>query len=239
MREVIVEAYRSEEEQLEAIKQWLRKNGSSMVTGILLAALLVVGGYSWKQRQQQRQDAASIQYQELLAAVGGLEKAPSKEMLATAHHLADTLKTDFSGTAYAQLAALFNARLAVQDNDLAKAESELRWVLERKPKAELAELTQLRLARVLHAKGDDNGALALLDKAKPGSYASAYAQLRGDISLARGDSGAARAAYEQARALEGKLHQPVHDPVLEIKLRDLAPGGAGAADHTSPAKGES
>ena len=70
------------------------------------------------------------------------------------------------------------------ENDLTQAETELRWVLEHKPSAEIRALTQLRLARVLHAKGDDNGALALLDETKAASYESAYLQLKGDIALA-------------------------------------------------------
>jgi len=44
-----------------------------------------------------------------------LDQQPSKEMLATARHFADTLKTDFESSTYAQFAALFKARLAVQE----------------------------------------------------------------------------------------------------------------------------
>lgn len=233
-----MEAYRSEEEQVEAIKRWFRDNGRSAAIGILLAALVAFAGYSWNQRQVQQQSAASVQFQELLAAVGklGSEPAQDKDMLATANHLADTLKTDFSGSAYAQLAALFKARLAVQGSDLAGAETELKWVLDHKPSPEVEALTRLRLARVLHAKGDDDAALAQLDKADPGSYAFAYASLRGDIRLAQGDENAARASYEKAKELEGKLSNPLNDPVLQLKLHDLS---AGDKAPTPPAKSES
>jgi len=233
-----VDVYKTEDEQLESIKRWLREHGRSVATGLLVVLAVVFSAISWQQREHNQQEAASLQYQSLLDAMRRLDQQPSKEMLATARHLADSLKTDFEKTTYAQFAALFKARLAVQDNDLTQAESELRWVLDHKPKADLAALTRFRLARVLHAKGDDAGALALLDESAAGNYAFAYEQLKGDISLAKGDSAAARTFFEKAQELERKLANPVNDPLLDIKLRDLqaaAPAAATAPSSTETA----
>lgn len=218
-----MQVYTTEDEQVEAIKRWLRDYGRQIITGMLIAAVAAFGVYSWKQRQAHQVTAASIEYQNLLQAVQQAESNSSKETLATARHYADTIKNDFSGTAYAQFAALFNAKLAVQENDLTKAESELRWVLEHKPSVDIAALTQLRLARVLFAKGDSAAALALLDDKDAGSYAAPFAQLKGDIALAKGDGDKARAEFEKARQLESKMSAPTNDPLLEMKLRDLAP----------------
>ncbi len=226
-----METYQTEEEQLEALKKWFRDNGRHVVTGMLVAAVAAFGIYSWQQRQQHRADTASVEYQNLLQAVNiiganaaGANTADAntrKEQLATARHLADTLKSDFENSTYAQFAALFKAKLAVEDNDLAQAEAELKWVLAHKPSDDMRALTQLRLARVLHAKGDDTGALAQLDETAAGSYASAYLQLKGDIAQTRGDLEAARAAYKRAQELEKKMSSPINDPLLEMKLRDL------------------
>jgi len=222
-----VDVYKTEDEQLEALKRWMRDHGRSVLTGVLVAVLLVVGGYSWKQRQLRDQETASLEYQTLIEAARQYEQQQTKEMAATARHVADTLKNDYAGTTYAQFAALFKAKLAVEDNDLAQAESELHWVLDHKPTPDVAAVTRLRLARVLHAKKDDDAALALLnDEKSVGSYAFAYAQLKGDIQLARGDSAAARAEYQRAQELERKLATPINDPLLEMKLRDLEPTSA-------------
>jgi len=224
-----VQVYSSEDEQVEAIKRWLREYGRQILTGVLVAAVVAFGIYSWKQRQDYQRAAASIEYQNLLQAVEQVEAGRTAETLATARHLADTLKKDFSGSAYAQFAALFKARLAVQDGDLAQAETELRWVLEQKPSDDIRALTTLRLARVLFAKGDSAATLALLDDKKAGGYASAFAQLRGDIALAKGETDNARAEYQRAQNLESKMATPLNDPVLEMKLRDLqAPKAEGA-----------
>jgi predicted negative regulator of RcsB-dependent stress response len=221
-----VEVYQSEDEQVEALKKWFRENGRALLTGVLVAGLVVFAVYSWQVRQQRAKETASIEYQSLIEAMQQLENKSTPEALATARHLADTLKTNFSATTYAQFAALFKAKLAVQNNDLAQAEGELRWVLEHKPSPEIKLLTQLRLARVLHAKGDKDAALALLDEKNAGGYAAAFLQMKGDIANASGDFNAARSAYEQAQALERKQANPVNDPLLEMKLRDLSLGTA-------------
>ncbi len=217
-----MEVYQSEDEQIEALKKWFRENGRAVLTGVLVAGLMVFAGFSWQQRQHRQQETASIDYQNLIEAIQQLENKSTPEGLATARHLAETLKSDFSSTTYAQFAALFKTKLAMQNNDLAQAETELRWVLEHKPATEIKLLTQLRLARVLHAKGDNAGALALLDENTAGGYAAAFLQLKGDIANASGDVAAARSAYEKAQELERKQTNPVNDPLLEMKLRDLA-----------------
>ncbi len=231
-------AYQSEEEQIEALKSWFRENGRHLLIGMLVAAVAAFGIFSWQQRQQHRADTASVDYQNLLQAIraldsGAADATKTKEQLATARHLAETLKNDFESSTYAQFAALFKAKLAVDENDLAQAETELKWVLEHKPADEIRALAGLRLARVLHAKGDDDGALAQLDEKSAGSYASAYLQLKGDIAQARGDIEAARAAYVRAQELEKQMSTPINDPLLEMKLRDLQ-----AAPATDEAKAQ-
>jgi predicted negative regulator of RcsB-dependent stress response len=219
-----MDTYKTEEEQLESLKRWMRDNGRHVVIGLLAVAVVVFGGWSWQQRQAHQREGASVEYQNLLQAMRAVENNASKETIATAHHLADTLKSQYGATTYAQFAALFKAKLAVQQEDLAQAETELRWVLAQKPSVDVKALAQLRLARVLHAKGDDDGALALLDETGAGNFAAAYATLKGDVALKRGDSDGARAAYERAQELERKMTTPINDPLLEMKLRDLQAG---------------
>jgi predicted negative regulator of RcsB-dependent stress response len=217
----MVQVYQSEDEQIEAVKKWFRDYGKAVITGIVVAGLLVFGAYSWQQRQHHQREVASVDYQNLIETMRQLEIKSTPETRATAKHLADTLKKDFSATTYAQFAALFKAKLAVQDADLGEAETELRWVLEHKPSLQIKWLAQLRLARVLQAKGDSKGALALLDESAAGGYAAAVMQVKGDIANATGDVAAARAAYQKARELEDKQANPLNDPLLEMKLRDL------------------
>ena len=78
---------------------------------------------------------------------------PSRRRLA--YQLAEQLKADYSGSTYAQFAALHLARVAVAQNDLAEAQAQLRWVLGKADKgSDTAQIAQLRLARVLAASGE-------------------------------------------------------------------------------------
>ena len=116
--------------------------------------------------------------------------------------MAEQLKSDFSGTTYAQFAALHLARIAVAENDLAAAEEQLRWVLGEASKgSDTAQLAQLRLARVLAASGDSDQALAILDSQEQGTYQASYAIARGDILLSQGKAEDARLSYAEALSL--------------------------------------
>ena len=229
-----MESYKTDEEQVEQIKRWFRDNGRQVVTGILVALIAVFGYRYWQDYRLQQREAAAAEYQNLLGAVRKWEGDSKAESLTTAKTLADTVKKDFPGSAYAQFAAMMKARLAVKENDLAAAEAELRWVLDKKPDAELTAIAQLRLARVLQAKGDDDGALALIDAAKPGSFQFLFDKVRGNILLGKGDADGARAAFEKAKQSEAELDRPINDPLLDIKLADLQ-----AANSDAPAAEQS
>lgn len=230
-----MDTYRSEEEQVEALKRWFRENGRSILLAIVIALVAVFGYRYWQDSRMLKREAAGAEYEQLKGAIRSWDNDGKPETLITAKTLAEKLKNDFSSTTYAHFAALLKARLAVKENDLAGAESELRWVLDHKPPADLAALAQVRLARVLHAKGDDTGALALIEAAKPNSYSFMFEKARGDILLAKGDTAGARTAYEKAKELEKQLDKPVNDALLDMKLADLKGAEAVAADSAKPA----
>lgn len=218
-----MEVYKTEEEQLEQLKAWIRENGRSIVLGVVVALAVVFGWRGWQSHQRTQVETASVQYQTLLESVRQLEQSmePTPEQLATANTLADGLKRDFPQSTYAQLAALLKTQLAVSGGDLTVAEQELNWVLAQKPAAEIAVLARLRLARVLHAAGKHDEAMAQLHDG--GSYAFAYEQVRGDILQAKGDITGAREAYTRSQELAAALKSPMSDPLLDLKLRDLEP----------------
>jgi predicted negative regulator of RcsB-dependent stress response len=132
------------------------------------------------------------------------------------------MKTDYPDTAYAQFAALHLARIDVVSGDLDAAEAELRWVLTRNPAAEIEQLTQLRLARVIAARGDPAGALEIVTGADAGTYAPAYAEAEGDFHQQLGDREAAVSAYERALSLAAATSVGASE-TLRLKLNALSP----------------
>lgn len=212
-----MESYRTEEEQVEALKRWWKENGTSTLVSILLAVAVAFGWQGWQARQQAKAESASNLYQQFLETLGAAGQGAGAE----AEKLATRIATEYDGTAYARFAELHLARLHVADGDLGAAEAALRTVLaQTSPKEDLHRVAKLRLGRVLAARGDTEDALALLagDAANP--YAGAYAMARGDVLLAAGRDSEAVAAYREAQSLADP-ERPL--PGLAEKLDYLNP----------------
>ena len=212
----------TEEEQIEALKSWWAKNGTSTIVAIILSIGGVVGYQTWQNHQKDRGVAASAIYAQLLDAVGA--ETPyaeiDKEKKATAKFLAQQLETDYSDTTYAHFAALFMAKLAVQDGDLKTAQKELKWALGHGLNDSLETIVRMRLARVQLGEGQTDDALATLAGVDPGEYRPSYDELKGDIYHAMGDNDKAREAYQRAVNAVGDSTQR---PILKMKLERLEP----------------
>jgi predicted negative regulator of RcsB-dependent stress response len=236
-----VEQYRTEEEQVEALRRWWNENGRSTLAAVVLALGAGFGWQAWQANEVRQQEQASDLYQALLQAIGTEEVSTGG---AGAIDLAEQLKSDFNGTTYAQFAALHLAALAVNEGKLPEAEAQLRWVLGRAAAgSDTARVAQLRLARVVASSGDTDQALTILTEVEPGSYGASYAAAQGDILLAAGRNDEARDAYNQALGLAGGGGQGVNLPVLQQKLQSLTPVpartlGVSADSVSDPAEAE-
>lgn len=225
-----MEEYRTEEEQVEALRRWWDENGRSTIVAIIVALGVGFGWQGWKSQQQNKQEHASNIYQSLLKAVGASEDPEQRQLGLT---LVEQLKTEYAGTTYAQFAALHMAAIAVTDGNLAEAEAQLRWVLGKAAKgSDTAQVAQLRMARVLASAGDSEQALAVLEE-DGGSYQASYAAARGDILLAAGRNDEAREAYNQALALAAGGGAGVNLPAFQQKLQSLTPIPGRALESTT------
>jgi predicted negative regulator of RcsB-dependent stress response len=226
-----VEAYRTEEEQVEALRRWWRENGRSTIVAIVVALGIGFGWQGWQRHQEGQLDGASDLYQRMLQAFSA--PALSSEQQAIALQLAQQLKTEYADSTYAQFAGLQLARVAVGTNALAEAEAELRWVLGRADSgSDVARIAQLRLARVMAAAGQPDQALGILGDGAAGPYEASYAVARGDILLSLGREDEALVAYSAARSLAAPGE--VDLVALAQKIQALnpvsVPGSAAAPD---------
>ena len=218
-----MEAYRTEEEQLEALRRWWREHGRSTLLIIALAVAGIFGYRAWTHQQQDQLQQVAAIYQGLLSADQQLQQgSATPEQRLTARHLASSLREEHARTVYARFAALFQAKYAVEDGDVDVAESALQWVIERKSGGALAQLATLRLAQLNYAQGDYARTLEILDSKDAGSYAAAYESLRGDVLHAREDTEGATAAWQRSSELAAGLADPVRDPLLQLKLSNVA-----------------
>ncbi len=221
----------SEEEQIEALKRWWAANGMQTV----LSVVLVVGGYFgwqyWEQEQQVQTDQASNAYLEMIEIVS--ENTPGQlldaDQQAQINAAADQLKENHSNSAYAQFAAMLKAKLAVDNNALDAAASELEWAMDNDPAPATERLIRLRLARVEAARGNIDTALQMVQGVDAAEMKSAYEEAKGDFYLLQDNSAAAFTAYESALAANESQDQMIRN-ILELKISQVRPSEAVTAE---------
>ncbi|MFQ5643267.1 MAG: YfgM family protein [Thiogranum sp.] len=207
----------SEKEQIEELQKWWKENGSSIVTGLLLGVSILVGGKAWFSYQ----DTQSLNASNIYSVMMGASQAGKQE---DARAQANKLITDYSGSAYAPLASLLLARLAVQEGELAAAQAQLQWALDNAESVEVRHEARMRLVRVMIAQQQYAPAAQLLAAVtEPGAYAHLYAELEGDLAVAEGD--AARAAGAYKRALDTLPPQAPNQAYLMAKYEDVRGAG--------------
>lgn len=227
-----MESYRTDEEQVEALKKWWDENGSATLITIGLALAGVFGWQTWQQRQLDASNAASLVYQELLDSVAAEKKLDATE-LASVAHVVDQIQADYKSSTYAQYAGLLLAKTYVDHDKLAEARAELEGVLELGPKKDLRPLVNLRLAQVVFAQGEAEQALKILSNVETGAFAASYAELKGDIQQELGDLGAARESYQKAQ--ENSVGDD--NQLLQLKLANIEMQLAAPAESAAVAKG--
>ncbi len=216
--------YETEEQQVEALKQWWAENGRAVLMGIGLGLALIFGWRSWQGHQNTVAETASSAYTSVM------ESLENKDEGETFLGKVDSLKSEHGGTAYAAMASLAEARFHVEKEDLPKAEDALRWALDSGSFEEIKSIARLRLARVLAAQDKHDEALTLLDSVTGESYAGMVDEIRGDIYLDKGDAEQALVAYKRARE-SGARTASAQD--LQMKLDDLAQPGDRVTDEKS------
>lgn len=209
--------YETEEEQIEAIKDWWKENGRAVIAGVVLAVIALFGWHEWTAYHKQQVDAASDQYLTLESAL----KAGKSDAAVQA---GETLEKNYGGTTFAVLGALRLGSHYNEAGNLDKAAEQLRWAADNSGDKAFQALARLRLVRVLLAQKKYDDALALLKQKEEGPYASQYAELRGDAYAAKGDKSQAKDAYEEALADQGM--SPQRRQLITIKRNEL--GGASA-----------
>jgi len=214
-----VDTYKTEEEQVEALRRWWDENGRSTLLAVAAALALGFGWQGWQEYQQKQSEAASVLYADMIEAS---RAAADETGLATQKHLAEQLIAGYPGTTYAQFAALHLARLSVAENDLEAAEQRLRAVLTDSPGDEIRLVAQLRLARVVAARGNPQGGLDILAATEAGAFEPAFAEAEGDMHQMLGSTDEAIAAYERAVTLSAASGSGASE-TLQLKLSALTP----------------
>lgn len=201
-----MEIYSTEEQQEEAIKQFLKDNGVSLVIG----AVVGLGGiWGWNYYQEAELESIaqnSIEFSKL---------AEAKDVVAQG----EAFVSSHGDTQYGQLAQLLIVKSLVENKDYDKAITILKDVIASDVDSSVKSVATVRLARIELATGKTDDALATLNTVADKAFAVIKNELSGDAYIVKGELEQARAAYQAA--LDAAGDQVSND--LRMKFDDLTP----------------
>lgn len=207
-----MDAYSTEEQQVEAIKNWFKKYGGILSWVVIIICLVASVFMYWRHHQQVIREQASEQYMALLESL-------EKEDKTTANAKAEILLSRYASSPYAVLASLVLASDAVQANDLKQAELHLNWVIAHGKQADFQRIAKIRLMRLLIAQNKLDEAMQLYTEKKAEGFLTLMAELKGDILLKQKDIPGAKKAYELAYS--SAPEEGMHGPLLKMKMEAL------------------
>jgi len=207
-----------EQEQFEAFKAWWHDNSKQLLGSLLIVAIVVGGWRGWQYYNlKQTSEAATLHEQFTMQ----LDSSDAKRV----NDAAAAVMDKFASTGYAPRAALLAAQVNEQGQkngqgrDIARAKTQLQWVIDHAAEATLKDVARLRLASIMLDEKNYEGALKLLEAQHPSSFDSFYTDLRGDVLSAQGKTDEARSAYKLA--YEKTEARSVFRNLIQMKLDAL------------------
>ncbi|ATM99972.1 MULTISPECIES: YfgM family protein [Proteus] len=205
-----MEVYSTENEQVDAIKQFFKNYGLTIV----LAAVIGFGGvFGWKYWQSHQTNRLQ-ESADAFATVSEALAKPTPENIA----LAEKFVTD-TNDIYGALASLELAQIAIDANDLVNGERHLTNAVAKVKNDAFADMLNLRLARVQLALDKTDVALVSLEQVKGKAWNGMKNYIRGDVLAKKGDNAGATTAYRSALTDEnaGAIRS-----LVELKLNNLS-----------------
>ena len=201
-----------EQEQIDELKAWWKKNGRVVILTIITFAVAASGVQAWRYYQQSQAQQAAELYSTLQQLVQENNQKKVRETSAT-------IIEKFSSTAYAPRAALIAAKVNYQAGDAQSAKAQLQWVIDHAAEDELRDIARLRLAGMLLDEKNYTQALQLLEAKHNLFYDAFYLDLKGDVLVAQGKLAEARSAYQAALSKADK--KSTYRDLIQIKLDAL------------------
>ena len=204
-----------EQEQLDNIKAWWKKNGNVLTWTLVAVLAAYVSWITWTNYQSKQAAQASSLFEAIQVAATTKDNAKIQA-------LTSTLVKDYPNTTYAAMAAFSAAKSSFELNDLKSATSHLTWVMDKSSNSEYKAIARLRLSSIaIDEKKYDEG-LKYLSESFPLEFQGDVEDRKGDIYYAQNKNKEAKAAYQLA--LDKFTDKNSAKQLVQIKLDSL--GGA-------------
>lgn len=209
--------YDTEEEQVEAIKSWWKKNGTQVLSLLLVGVIAISGWRYWTNTQYVESANASSLFELLqINMQKGTFGEVSREALKLIQEQPDS--------PYAAGAALLYAKYSLDKGDTDAALQQFKWVAESAKDAQLKNSAQLSIARVYvdqKAFDEANKSLSILAKANlQGAEKATFDYVSGLVALAQSKNEDAFAAFKNV-TINAKAEKNLIG-LAQIQLDDLS-----------------
>ena len=201
-----------EQEQIEELKAWWKENRNQLVSALLIVAVAMGGWRGWQYYQHNQSSQAAMLYAEFIRQLEANDAGRVNDAAAA-------VMDRYAATTYASRAALLAAKVNEQGKDVARAKTQLKWVIDHSGGAELRDVARLRLASILLDETKYAEAMSLLEAEHPASFDGLFADLRGDVLSAQGKPDEARSAYKLA--YEKTDAKSMYRNLIQMKLDAL------------------
>jgi len=209
-----------EQEQLDALKAWWKDNRNWLISAVAIALLAYAAFSFWKNYQGRQAAEAATLYAEVLKQVASNDSKRINDSVAA-------LVEKYSSTAYAPRAQLLAVQANLQVKDLARAKTQLEWVIDHASESGLQDTARLKLSSILLDEKNYAAAIKLLDATHPDAFTGLFADLKGDVLAAQGKTEEARAAYKLA--FEKMDNKSAYRNLIQLKIDGLGLDGQGGA----------
>lgn len=203
-----MEIYSTEEQQVDAIKQFWKDYGTSIIVGAVVGLGGLYGWNTYSDMKISSAEAASESFDQLT------QQATNPAALIEG---AETFAKEHDQKGYQALLELMTAKAAVDANDYAKAEDAYKRVIAAKPGSSLDMVAAIRLARLQAEQNNLGVALQTLEAVTDKAFTSQREELKGDFLARQGDVENAKKAYQAAIDNGGAMT----NPALTMKLDNL------------------
>jgi len=205
-------SYETEEQQVEALKEWWKENGTPLIVGAVLGLAGFAGWKYWDQQQIAYQESASDLYNQVSLVLKSDDKSGLAEK-------AQAVKSSYPDSSYAILSAFQLAKIAVENKDLEKAASELAWIIDNHADNEITPMAKIRLARVLIAQEKPTDALKLVSIPEDSGYYALASLVKGNALMALNKKDEALLAF---KAASSNLAIASRHPSLQFQIDELS-----------------
>ncbi len=209
-----------QQEQLDALKAWWKENRNWLVTALAIVLLAYAAFSYWKSYQGNQAAAAATLYAEVLKQVASNDPKRINDSVAA-------LVEKFGNSAYAPRAQFLAVQANMQRKDIARAKSQLEWVIAEASEKGLQDTARLKLSSILLDETKYDEAMKLLNATHPDAFTGLFSDLKGDVLAAQGKNEEARAAYKLA--FEKMDSKSSYRNLIQLKLDGLGVDGQGGA----------